>query len=301
MTLDIMGFKMNTQFRTLLSLRGTGSIVSIIALAATVAAVADSPRPSPALPRPASSEPTGVPGWTTAAWNGNDKPFEAARILVESNARKPGFDKYVSSLATAVQNTPDSPTAAFAWAYAAWLNAVQARSQSAMQETGSALLAFVQRGDFAHTYDGSRLRFLCECEGRPNKALVGLGERLLRRGPDDVPVELELAGMYLYALVQGQCSVKDRIVGLCQKVITNWPDHPVAYAILSHVYEDTVYECDHHVDGTKLTASDRADIQKAIELREQSIRLTSENDKAMFVYRNILKQLKATLSRDGSP
>lgn len=178
-------------------------------------------------------------GWASDPWTGDDAPYERIEREVDEALKNGGtVGNLLEQYSLQAQQKPTDPQAQFRWSYLARevILAQPHRSDWELdsQEVISVLLA---RAVSPKTYSYDRLRFL---EARQDPNVTELGERLLKRDPNDVSVKYALISDYsaLFSKKSQKShtvdpKLKQRAVALAQQLIhvdLSNPDYHVALA-----------------------------------------------------------------------
>ena len=189
---------------------------------------------APRKPYPVRRTMATVWGWTTAPWNGDDRPYQRIRATIDNavaGGRKPQELMYFYE-ASALKN-PNDPQAQFRWAYAAYKAALTVdyyTGESILSKPRDALVL----GPFPHTYEYVRLIFLTEDYAEMFVTqLLPVGKRLLLRNPNDLDVKYAVAGDLMFSRSQA-----DRQTALIyvEQLIRTEPERPHPRALLGLFY-----------------------------------------------------------------
>ena len=149
--------------------------------------------------RQASRNWTTIWGWTTASWDGDDKPYQQMRATVDkaiAGGRKP--NEMVELYEAPALKAPSDSKAQFKWAYAAYRAA-----ELSDYNTGENILyrpcKALVLGPFPHTYEYARLIFLTEdYADMLVPRLQQVSKRFLKVAPQDTDVKYAAAKNLLY-------------------------------------------------------------------------------------------------------
>ena len=200
--------------------------------------------------------------WANEPWTGDDAPyqhieFDADKALVSSWS----IGNLLKKSSLIAQQEPSNSQAQFRWGYIAW-RVVQGQPKSydwsSATQAISVVLARVQS---PKTYSYARLRFLLT---RQDSDVVELGERLLKRDPNDVPVKYRLSDAYT-ALFSERSQrnrdhevdpqLKQRALTLIEQVIAVSPSNPDYRAALAAVYVSSWADNKNPEDATNAVAA----------------------------------------------
>lgn len=181
-------------------------------------------------------------GWASDPWTGDDAPYERIEHDADEALKNGGtVGNLLEQYSLQAQQKPTDPQAQFQWSYLARevILAQPHRSDWELdsQEVISVLLA---RAVSPKTYSYDRLRFL---EARQDPNVTELGERLLKRDPNDVSVKYALINDYsgLFSEKSQKShtvdpKLKQRALVLAQQIIHVEPLNPDYHVALAGVY-----------------------------------------------------------------
>ena len=229
--------------------------------------------------------------WANEEWTGDDKPYQSIEREVDSSlATYRSVPDLLENASEIAQQKPTDPLAQFRWSYLA-RQVVLAPPYRVdwISDSEEVISVLLDRAVSPKTYSYDRLRFL---EQSQNPFLTNLGERLLRRNPNDVAVKERLCGDYsgLFSLIsqkthQVDPKLKQRAIALAQQLIASQPLNAKYHGDLASVY---VSSWDDHRNP-----EDAAD---AIAAYEDCLRLAPNSDFSKYQLSSILKGLRTYLS-----
>jgi len=170
--------------------------------------------------------------WLTRPWTGDDKPYRAIREHIEAAVAHGEAPKAIAQRyqVPAQRNRLDAQ-AQFAWAYSAHKVFL---ANPAVFADASALDALSTTG-VEDVYEYTRLRFMLTQEINPNTNnlyLKNLGERLLKRDPDDKRVRQDL----VYALCTDKRGLSDAL-RIAQEGVRRHPEDAKLHATVASAYQ----------------------------------------------------------------
>lgn len=225
--------------------------------------------PLPAASQAQNNQGFGGPGskteedsWMEMPFSGDDRPYTRSRLDIE-NAFEQGAEpnKLVQKYRNLARQNPNDLKAQFRWAYASY-QAVKAKT--ILSHDLSSAIRKLQSFKPPYTYECARLRFILEARVSPRQKLKLLGERLLRKNPNDFDVKYNLI-----KVIEPTASSwdKQKAVLYCQQLIKSFPKKNSPYAMLGFVYF-----------RSWLKAKNKADAQEAISAYREYVRRVPAND-----------------------
>lgn len=216
-------------------------------------------------------------GWASQEWTGDERPYRQARAELERRAASGQLtDAALRNYRASAQAQPTDPLASFRWGFAAY----QAAKLAPRYHDRSRILAGVelalQRAPSPRTYQFARLRFLIEGRDFPYPQLRPLGERLVRRDPDDVDVKHHFLK---YLNVSRSPAEKERALAYARDLIRLAPQDPRSHFALGQVWMRIWNQSKSRSDADKAVAAYRKSLEleppgrESRETIEQLIRL----------------------------
>lgn len=181
--------------------------------------------------------------WASEPWTGDDRPYQGIeRDADKALASSWSVGNLLEQTSLLAKQKPNDPQAQFRWSYIAW-QVVQAQPKSYDWSSATQAISVVlAHGISPKTYSYARLRFLLT---RQDPDMTGLGERLLQRNPNDVPVKYHLSDSYSALFSersqrshnhQVDPQLKQRALTLAEQVIAADPSNPSYRSALAAVY-----------------------------------------------------------------
>lgn len=183
--------------------------------------------------------------WVNEQWTGDDAPYAAVRLQIEravDNGERPSA--LVEQYANQAKSDPNDPLAQFAWACAASRAVKLAPPSKAMSDLRFAAELALAEAPQPHTYNYDRLRYLIWIQGAGGLSsyyLRNLGDRLLKRNPQDFSVQMAQCIIYTQ---NPSLAIQQHGYNLIQQMIKKYPTKPEAYDMLGCWY-GTQYLCYH--------------------------------------------------------
>lgn len=176
--------------------------------------------------------------WTQQPWTGDDRPYVRIRQTIDKAvASGQDVDTVIARYRPAAMSKPQDARAVFGWAYAAW-NARKRFFNSEEQSRRIALPSYaLLRAPFPRTYQFARLLFLTQArDSAYGQFLIGVGDKLLRRNPQDDEVKLYLAKSLAYL---GDAAKRQRSLRLTRELIAHDGRRANYYSLLGGIYFQT--------------------------------------------------------------
>lgn len=134
--------------------------------------------------------------WTDEKWNGNDTPYVKIRQSIDkaiAAGQKP--DTLLKKYQVIGKAQPSNPQAQFQWAYAAWQARKAVDKYKDQYQKLSPVREVLVKVTSPATYQYVRLRFVIEAWFFPASELKFVGERLIKRNPNDYDVKYYLVSI----------------------------------------------------------------------------------------------------------
>ncbi len=213
-------------------------------------------RRSPFEPPPGQTLPSF--DWTREPWTSSDKPYLALRSQIDrqiqsSKGQSEKLRVLVNRYEAVAKKQPLNAQSQFAWAYAAYEanpNGYPIKSGWGVPRALSLALASPSS---PRSYQYARLRFLIGGWWRPMSELSGLGERLLKRNPQDYQSQFYLAKL----LSVGSESQTRRAVQMAEQMVNRYPAKRSAHAVLADARWGLFLRTDKRQDGEAALAAGR--------------------------------------------
>jgi hypothetical protein len=204
-------------------------------------------------------EELGDTSWVKVPWDGDDRPFAAARKTIDGElAAGVDPDSLVAQYSGAASANPTNAFDQFRWIYATRMQHMG--PDTAPPDYSLEVLALAGAKD-PHTYDFTRLRMLVSYLYGDKDAW----QRLYDYNPGDT----EVACHYAYSLSMSKTNAdQDKAVKVINRVLRTGKEDPVIYIMAAFTYGNIG---DNKADPTQY-------YQKAIDLDRQCIPLTSSTD-----------------------
>lgn len=187
--------------------------------------------------------------WVSKSWKGNSAPY--LRINHQINAaftNKKRIEAVTQKYRAAAEAKPTDPLAVYAWGYAAYA----ARPLGAPinpNDIPKLALAFSLPPD-PGTYEYSRLRCAITIRWRPYAQLKPMGNRVLKRHPQDHDVKLGMINL----LVVGSKTEQQQALSYAQQLVKDYPRSADSYSALAWVYDMKFGSYRNPADGDKAIA-----------------------------------------------
>ncbi len=199
--------------------------------------------------------------WGTETWSDNNKSYIAARKVIDNDFSHDRVTlTYLSDLEASWERNESDPLRVFRWAYA------HHRARGLHPPLLLNIFfpdSFFNQAPAPHSYQYTRVRFLSKMDFGRYRELMPVGQRLLKKDPNDFDVE------YAYANCFGESlSPEQKIAALAyaDQLIQKYPAKPSVYAVKGGVYLS--YWIDHR---------NRQDAVKAIKWYQQYLKLAPAN------------------------
>lgn len=170
--------------------------------------------------------------WLTRPWIGDDKPYRVIRERVEAAvAQGESPQALMQRYKVPAQTNRLDAQAQFAWAYSAH----EALLAHTVDFANASALDALSTTGVEDVYEYTRLRFMLTQEANPNSDnlyLKSLGERLLKRNPDDKRVRQDL----VYALCTNRRGVGEAL-HIAHEGVQRHPEDAKMHATLASAYD----------------------------------------------------------------
>ena len=173
--------------------------------------------------------------WTNGPWSGDDRPFAAARNSIKAKASSgESLDADLEKLTRSVTAHPDNALNEFCYYYTMY--------QKLKQTTNPDMEFVIRCGEvdslivkhsMPHTYNFSRIAFLCSVTGYQDPMLIDIAKRLVAHDPSDYVCKYQLVNLLLM-----RPAVSDKLLGLkyAQEIIKSQPNKSSPYAQIAFAH-----------------------------------------------------------------
>ena len=173
--------------------------------------------------------------WTTDAWDGNDKPYQQARTVIDQSvAAHHNLAALLGQYKAQAQRRPDDSLALFRWSYIAY-QVMLSRKNSRVEQFKA--LDGVQEAFYhtpsAHTYNYARMQFLTGEFYTTHHQAVPVAKRLLKVNNDDYLVNYSLAAIYMEDYVSPNFQ---QVFAICARLKQLYPQKASVYALMGEAY-----------------------------------------------------------------
>lgn len=218
--------------------------------------------------------------WVKEQWTGNDRPYVQIRQNIDQALRKGRkTDELLEQYKRSAQQEPSNPQKQFGWGYAGWMARKRFSDYSPQyQRIYRAHVAMLQVPS-PRTYEFARLLFLMEAWSTAvPEAIEGIGQRLIRRNPNDHDVKY-----YLMKVLGGvpSRSAKQQALGYAQQFIRSDPKRASYRASLGAIHFRWWMRTKNKADGKNAVAAYR-----------QAVQLSSPNDPWRKEIENIIHYIE---------
>jgi hypothetical protein len=184
----------------------------------------------------ATAQPAQWWAWTKEPWKGNDQPYYRIRqsnnqLLKAKNLN----DQTLAQLRASALQRPNDALARFRWASYAYCLALLQPDVTVGSGKFSKLPEEFRQRPSPGVYEYTRMRYLMESyllQSGPHMAR--LGERLLKRNPNDVPVKYYLVSH----LFTGKPQDEQKSVKYAQELVRQHPREGSYYSLLGYSYKN---------------------------------------------------------------
>ncbi len=192
--------------------------------------------------------------WINAPWTADDRPYQALRDTIEqalAGGRKPA--DVVNDYQKAAKQQPGNALARFGYYYALYQAAIMPNfaNQEEGQKVGDLYLSIIKSPP-PHTYNYSRLAFLCQKYSLNDVNTINIGRRLLKQDPKDTSVEYALATVLAYSDAPADFA---QAVALQKDLARRFPDSPKTAWLLGDIYYHTAYRSHSQADAERCIAA----------------------------------------------
>ncbi len=172
--------------------------------------------------------------WTTETWNGDDKPYQQARLAIDQVvSTHQDSNKLLVQYKVQAQRQPDNPLALFRWAYTAYQVMLTLHSTVAEHKVLDGVQECFYHTPSPHTYNYARMQFLVYEFYTSHRQAVPVAKRLLAMNSDDYHVEYDLGVIYLNDYVSPDFN---EALGICNHLKRRYPTKPSIYALTGETY-----------------------------------------------------------------
>ena len=241
---------------------------------------------------------TGIsPEWTSEPWTGDDTPYQKIeRDTDKALASSWSIGNLLQQSSALAQQKPTDPQAQFRWSYMA-RQVIRAQPNAYFSYPAiQAISVVLARAASPKTYSYARLRFLVSDQ---DPDATELGERLLQRDPNDIPVKYYLSNDYS-ALFSERSQrnrdhdvdpqLKQRALTLIEQTIAANPSDPDYRSALAAVYVSSWCDKKNPQDATNAIAAYR-----------QYLNLAPANDTSRARCLTLMAPLQEYLSANPLP
>lgn len=219
-------------------------------------------------------------------WAGNAHPYQQIENEIDqalTNGQAPALLMFQNK-ALALKK-PNDPQAQFRWGYSGWKMLTPESGSWDKDRFLNGVYGALVKAPSPNTYEYARLRFLVSPD---SSQLVALGERLLKRNPNDMDVKYKLIGDY-YGLIslnglhskKVDPATKERVLAIAQQMLQANPTVAKYYSSLGGVY----LTC-------WVVLRDQDDAAKAIVEYKKFLQLAPANDEFRPQAHNIIEILQ---------
>lgn len=172
--------------------------------------------------------------WTTEAWDGDDKPYQQARLVIDravathQDLKKLSVKYEVEALAPS-----HDPLALFRWAYTAYQVMLAQKSAIAEHKALDGLQEVYYHMPSPHTYNSARMQFLVYEFYTSHRQAVPVAKRLLAVNNEDYHVEYDLGVIYLNDYASPDFNAA---LAICNHLKKLYPTRPSIYALTGETY-----------------------------------------------------------------
>ena len=172
--------------------------------------------------------------WTTDAWDGNDKPYQQARAVIDqAEDAHHNLNVLLSQYKAQAQSRPDDPLALFRWAYTGYQLMLAGKSRTAQFHALDGIQELFYHTPSAHTYNYARIQFLIGEFYTSNHQAVPVAKRLLKVTKNDYPVQYCLGAIYLNDYVHPNYG---EVLAICDYLKQLYPRKSSLYTLSGEVY-----------------------------------------------------------------
>ena len=172
--------------------------------------------------------------WTTDAWDGNDKPYQQARTVIDQSvAAHHNLAALLGQYKAQAQRRPDDSLALFRWAYTGYQTMLVEKSRIAQFHALDGIQEMFYHTPSAHTYNYARIQFLIGEFYTPNHQAVPVAKRLLKVSKNDYQVQYCLASIYLNDYVHPNFG---EVLAICDYLKRLYPKKSSLYTLSGEAY-----------------------------------------------------------------
>lgn len=178
--------------------------------------------------------------WATEQWTGNEKPFIKMKREIDEAVSKKGLTRTtLEQYRKEAQEKPRDPAAQFRWGYAL-LQAPKAGMDfgSRYWRAYTPVISALAKAPSPRSYEYAKLRFLLMTLEYQHAPLKNIGERLLRRDPQDVMVKSYLVR---YLASSDSPPERKRALTYAQGIVKTNPKWLGGYSALGFVYMQNLF------------------------------------------------------------
>lgn len=172
--------------------------------------------------------------WTTDAWDGNDKPYQQARTMIDQSVdAHHNLVALLGQYKAQAQGRPDDALALFRWAYTGYRIMLLGKSRTAQFHALDGIQEMFYHTPSAHTYNYARIQFLIGEFYTPNHQAVPVANRLLKVSKNDYQVQYCLASIYLNDYLYPKFG---EVLAICDYLKHLYPTKSSLYTLSGEVY-----------------------------------------------------------------
>ena len=172
--------------------------------------------------------------WTTDAWDGNDKPYQKARLTIDqATSDHQSLNALLIRYKEQAQRNPEDSFALFRWAYAGYQIMLAEKSRTAQFHALDGIQEAFYHTPSAHTYNYARMQFLIGEFYTSNHQAVPVARRLLKVSKNDYQVQYCLASIYLNDYVHPKFG---EALAICDYLKQLYPAKSSLYTLSGEVY-----------------------------------------------------------------
>ncbi len=220
-----------------------------------------------------------APLWTEEVWTGNEAPYTKIRLEIENlNNANQKLPAMIEETGDKAQKDVNNSLLGYRWAYlcykAATLDLKEGESQLPLASRAISISVSPK------VYEYSRLRFLINVRSFPSSQFRSLGERLVKRDPNDYDVKF-----YMLKLLTPGLSTEDKklAVGYAQDLIRMWPNSTSAHSGLGGVYY-----------RSWLVSKSKSDADNAIQAYEKYLQIAPPNHEFRKQAQSLIAKMRTT-------
>lgn len=197
--------------------------------------------------------------WTQEKWTGNDRPYRQIREATNKLFKPRKLDdKTLAQLRAASMKRPQDSLARFRWANYAYVLALLQSDVSVGSGKLMRLQEAFRQNPSPGIYEYTRTRYLVESYLlQSGPAMARLGERLLKRNSNDVPVKYYLVSH----LFTGKPQDEQKSISYAQDLVRQHPSEPSYYSVLGYVYQRRWWQSKSRADAQQAVVNYRKYLQ----------------------------------------